>query len=70
MKTYDMTPMVKLMTCDIEPGSLAETLDEVLWRYVDMLLTNATGCRSDSAQVYDLRLLKAALEEVARSSAG
>ena len=68
MKELNMEPMVELLRQEIGPESLAATLEEVLWRYVGLLLSGADGsvpCQEDANQVYELRRLKKALEAVA-----
>lgn len=68
-RELNMQPMVELLTREIEPEVLASTLEEVLWRYVGMLLIGADDCvpgRADADQVYELRLLKEALEGVTK----
>lgn len=72
-RELNMQPMVELLTMDIEPEALASTLEEVLWRYVGMLLMGADDCvpgRADADQVYELRMLKEALAAVAEGDDG
>lgn len=63
--TYDLTPMANMLTNEIDPAALATSLDDVLWGWVNHLLTSQEGTRYDASRVYDLRLLKGALEQVA-----
>lgn len=72
-KQLNMQPLVELLTRDIEPEVLAATLEEVLWRYVGMLLMGADGrvtSQADADQVYELRMLKEALAAVAEGDGG
>lgn len=66
-RSYDLTPLAEMFSEDITPEELAATLEEVLWRYVGLLLCGADGsvpCQEDANQVYELRMLKEALAAV------
>lgn len=70
-KQLNMQVLEEFLTKEIEPEALSATLEEVLWRYVGMLLSGADGnvpCQADADQVYDLRRLKEVLVEVTGSA--
>ena len=72
-RELNMEPLVELLTREIEPEFLAATLEEVLWRYVGLLLSVAGGnvpCQTDANEVYGLRRLKEALSAVAEGDGG
>ena len=70
MKKYDLSMIEQLLTRDIDPWSLAVILEEVLWRYVGLLLAGYDGQvpnEQDANMGFDVRQLIEALKAVARS---
>lgn len=65
MKKYDFTPIEEFLSREMPPALLAAELEDVLWRYVDMLLRSGEASGpSVAGQVCWLRSFMDTLKSV------
>lgn len=64
---YDMTPLQEMFEKDIEPSAMANQLDQMLWAYIDVMLSGVTGETGSlmlASIVYDVHMLQEVISKL------